>query len=75
MLQNIIMMIIGFVILIKGADLVVKGAVGLSRKLNWSEMLVGIVLVGIGTSLPELVVTINSSLIGESDIILGNAIG
>lgn len=75
MLQNIIILVIGFVILIKGADLVVKGAVGLSRKLNWSEMLVGIVLVGIGTSLPELVVTINSSLIGESDIILGNAIG
>lgn len=38
-------------------------------------MLIGIVLVGIGTSLPELIVTINSSLKGESDIILGNAIG
>lgn len=75
MVQNIIILIIGFIILIKGADFVVKGAVGLSKKLNWSEMLVGIVLVGIGTSLPELVVTINSSLIGESDIILGNAIG
>lgn len=75
MIQNIIIMIIGFIILIKGADFVVKGAVGLSKKLNWSEMLVGIVLVGIGTSLPELVVTINSSIIGESDIILGNAIG
>lgn len=75
MVQNVILMIIGFIILIKGADFVVKGAVGLSKKLNWSEMLVGIVLVGIGTSLPELVVTINSSLKGESDIILGNAIG
>lgn len=38
-------------------------------------MLIGIVLVGIGTSLPEIIVTVNSSLKGESDIILGNAIG
>lgn len=75
MIQNVIILIIGFVILIKGADFVVKGAVGLSKRLNWSQMLVGIVLVGIGTSLPELVVTIKSSLIGESDIILGNSIG
>lgn len=75
MIQNVIILIIGFVILIKGADFVVKGAVGLSKRLNWSQMLVGIVLVGIGTSLPELIVTINSSIIGQSDIILGNAIG
>lgn len=75
MLQNIIIMIIGFILLVKGADFVVKGAVGLSKRLNLSEMLIGIVLVGIGTSLPEIIVTVNSSLKEESDIILGNAIG
>lgn len=75
MVQNIILMIIGFVLLVKGADFVVKGAVGLSKRLNLSEMLIGIVLVGIGTSLPEIIVTVNSSLKGESEIILGNAIG
>lgn len=75
MTQNIIVMIIGFIFLVKGADFVVKGAVGLSKRLNLSEMLIGIVLVGIGTSLPELIVTIDSSLKGQSDIILGNAIG
>lgn len=75
MIQDIIVMIIGFVFLIKGADFVVKGAVGISKRLNLSEMLVGIVLVGIGTSLPEIIVTITSSLKGEADIILGNAIG
>ena len=75
MLQNIVIMVIGFVLLVKGADFVVKGAVGLSKRLNLSEMLIGIVLVGIGTSLPEIIVTITSSLKGESDIVLGNAIG
>lgn len=75
MIQNIIVMIIGFVFLVKGADFVIKGAVGISKRLNLSEMLVGIVLVGIGTSLPEAIITIDSSLKGESDIILGNAIG
>ncbi len=75
MIQNIIILIIGFVLLVKGADFVVKGAVGLSVRLNLSEMLIGIVLVGIGTSLPELVVTVDSSLKGQPDIILGNALG
>lgn len=75
MLQNVIIMIIGFVLLVKGADFVVKGAVGLSKRLKLSEMLIGIVLVGIGTSLPEIIVTVDSSIKGEVDIILGNAIG
>ncbi len=75
MQQNLIIMIIGFILLVKGADFVVKGAVGLSKKLNLSEMLIGIVLVGIGTSLPEILITVQSSLIGESSIILGNATG
>lgn len=75
MIQNAFILIIGFILLIKGADFVVKGAVGISKRLNLSEMLVGIVFVGIGTSLPEIIVTITSSLKGEADIILGNAIG
>ncbi len=74
-MKSVIIMIVGFILLVKGADFVVEGAVGLSRKLNLSEMLIGIVLVGIGTSLPEIIVTIDSSIKGESDIILGNAIG
>lgn len=75
MVKSIVIMIIGFFLLVKGADFVVKGAIGLSKKLHLSEMLIGIVLVGIGTSLPEIIVTIESSIKNESDIILGNAIG
>lgn len=75
MLYKIIFTIIGFVLLVKGADFVVKGASSIAKKFHLSEMLIGILIVGIGTSLPEIIVTIESSKIGNSDIIIGNSIG
>ncbi len=75
MLYEIVMMIIGFILLIKGADFVVKGASNIAKKFHLSEMLIGIVMVGIGTSLPEIIVTVKSSMSGNSDIIIGNSIG
>lgn len=69
------LMIIGFILLIKGADFVVKGASNIAKKFHLSEMLIGIVIVGIGTSLPEIIVTVKSSLTGNPDIIIGNSIG
>lgn len=73
--QNIILMIIGFALLIKGADWLLKGAIGIAKKSHISEILIGIVIVGIGTSLPEIIITIKSAMTGNTDIILGNAIG
>lgn len=73
--QNIILMIIGFALLIKGADWLLKGAIGIAKKSHISEILIGIVIVGIGTSLPEIIITIKSAITGNTDIILGNAIG
>lgn len=75
MLYEIMFMIIGFILLIKGADFVVKGASNIAKKFHLSEMLIGIVIVGIGTSLPEIIVTVKSSLTGNPDIIIGNSIG
>ena len=75
MLYEIMLMIIGFILLIKGADFVVKGASNIAKKFHLSEMLIGIVIVGIGTSLPEIIVTVKSSLTGNPDIIIGNSIG
>ena len=75
MLYEIIFMIIGFILLIKGADFVVKGASDIAKKLHLSEMLIGIVIVGIGTSLPEVIVTIQSTISGNPDIVIGNSIG
>ena len=68
-------LIIGFVLLVKGADFIVKGATGIAKKMNISEMIIGILIVGIGTSLPEIIITIRSALLEKSDIVIGNGIG
>ena len=69
------LLIIGFILLVKGADFIVKGATGLAKKIKISEMIIGILIVGIGTSLPEIIITIRSAIIGKSDIVIGNGIG
>ena len=75
MLISIFLLIIGFIILIKGADFFVDGAVGIANKLKISKMLIGLTIVSFGTSAPEFAVSIKSMLIGSGDIVLGNVIG
>lgn len=75
MAYNLLLMIIGLALLIKGADLLVKGATEIAKKFNISEMLIGIIIVGLGTSLPEMIITITSSISGHPDLIIGNALG
>lgn len=75
LLFEIIFIIVGFVFLVKGADLLVKAATSIAKKFGLSEMLIGLTIVAIGTSLPEIFITITSSLEGHSDLIIGNAIG
>lgn len=70
-----ILMIIGFLLLLKGADFLVKGATEIAKRFNISEMIIGILIVGIGTSLPEIIITIKSALEYKSDILIGNGIG
>lgn len=75
MIGNIILIIIGFALLIKGADLLVLGASKIAKKFNIPEIVIGLTVVAIGTSLPELVVSTTSALTGHSDIALGNVVG
>ena len=75
MLLEIIMIIIGFIFLVKGADFLVKAATSIAKKFGLSEMLIGLTIVAIGTSLPEVFITITSALDNHSDLIIGNAIG
>lgn len=75
MLFEIILICIGFAFLIKGADLLVKAATSIAKKFGLSEMLIGLTVVAIGTSLPEIFITITSALNGHPDLIVGNAIG
>lgn len=72
---SILLIIAGFVFLIKGADWMVTGASALARKKNISDLTIGLTIVAFGTSAPELVVNSVASFQNYSDIILGNVIG
>lgn len=75
MFINLILLIIGFIILIKGADVFVDGASAVAGNFKISKMLIGLTIVAFGTSAPELAVSIKSLLSGSGDIVLGNVIG
>ena len=75
LLINLALLLIGFVFLIKGADIFVDGASDTARKFRVPKMLIGLTIVSFGTSAPELAVSIQSILSGKSDILLGNVVG
>lgn len=61
--------------MIKGADLLVKAAISIAKRFGISEMLIGLTILAIGTSLPEIFITVSSAIDNRSDLIIGNAIG
>lgn len=75
MTNNILMIMLGFAFLIFGADLLVKGSSNIAKKFHIPEILIGLTIVAIGTSAPELIITITSSQGSSNDLIIGNAIG
>ena len=75
MINNILMIILGFVLLVVGADMLVKCASNIAKKFHIPEMLIGLTIVAIGTSAPELIITITSTQSSSTDLIIGNAIG
>lgn len=75
MFLQILILIIGFIVLIKGADLFVDAISSLAENFHLSKMLIALTIVAFGTSAPELAVSIKSSLAGQGDIVLGNVIG
>lgn len=75
MISSIAFFLLGFYILIKGADILIDGASSVARKFRLSEWLIGLTIVGIGTSIPEFAVTLSSSLRGDELIGLGTIIG
>jgi len=70
-----ILFVIGFVFLIKGADLLVEGSSSLAKRLGISDIVIGLTIVSLGTSAPELLVNIVASLKGNADIGIGNILG
>lgn len=75
MLLNIIFLIAGLVILMYGANLLVDGGAALAHRLKVSSMVIGLTVVAFGTSTPELVVNIVSSVDGSSALAMGNVLG
>ena len=75
MLLNIIFIIVGAALVLIGADKLTDGAVGLARRFQVPEMVIGLTIVAFGTSLPELVVSLFASISGSADLSVGNVVG
>ena len=75
MILDIILLVVGFIILIKGADIFVDGASSIAGNFKISKMLIGLTIVAFGTSAPEFAVSVKSLISGNGDIVLGNVIG
>lgn len=75
MLINLLLLVFGFVILIKGADWFVDGASAVAGNFKISKMLIGLTIVAFGTSAPEFAVSVKSLISGSGDIVLGNVVG
>lgn len=71
----ILMIIIGFILLVVGADFLIKGSSNIAKKFHIPETLIGLTIVALGTSAPELIITITSASSSSTDLIIGNAIG
>lgn len=72
---NLILLIVGFVLLIKGADIFVDGASNTAQNFKVSKMLIGLTIIAFGTSAPELAVSFSALASGNTDMVLGNVIG
>ncbi|MCR5732519.1 MAG: calcium/sodium antiporter [Sphaerochaetaceae bacterium] len=75
MLIAIVLFCVGLLFLIKGGDWFVDGATGIAKKFHIPEVLIGATVVSIGTTIPEVMVSVESALIGHGEIAYGNAIG
>ncbi len=75
MFVSILFIIIGFIGLIKGADFLVEGASNIAKKFNIPEIIIALTIVSIGTSMPELFVSLTSGIDGLSDVSIGNVVG
>lgn len=75
MFLYIMLLIVGFIILIKGADIFVDGSSSIAGNFKISKMIIGLTIVAFGTSAPEFAVSVQSLLSGNGDIVLGNVIG
>lgn len=73
--DTVLLFILGLALLIGGAEFLVRGAARLAAALGMSPLVIGLTIVALGTSSPELAVAVSSSLAGQSDLVVGNVVG
>lgn len=74
-MTNVLLLLLGIALLTAGGEALIRGALAAARRLGVSPLLCGLVIVGFGTSAPELVVSVNAALEGRPDIAIGNVVG
>lgn len=74
-MKNLLFLLVGFIFLIKGADLFVEGSSSIAKKFKIPSMIIGLTIVAMGTSAPEASVSVTSSLIGQNDMSVANVVG
>lgn len=75
MVLQIFILLVGFLLLVKGADWFVEGAAGIAKKLGIPQLVIGLTIVAMGTSMPEAAVSITAALQGNAGITIGNIVG
>ena len=75
LLKEILILVIGFVLLIKGADYFVEGSSSVARRLKVPSLIIGMTIVAMGTSLPECAVSVTASLTGNNTLAVSNVVG
>ena len=75
MILQMVLLALGFLMLVKGADWFVDGASGIAERFGIPQLVVGLTIVAMGTSMPEAAVSINSALKGNAGITIGNIVG
>ena len=75
LLLQVVLLVIGFTMLVKGADYFVDGAAGIATKFGIPQLVVGLTIVAMGTSAPEAAVSITGAMSGAADIAVGNVVG
>ncbi|MBQ8472691.1 MAG: calcium/sodium antiporter [Bacilli bacterium] len=73
--MDILFLIIGLIVIVKGSDFLVDGCVGLAKYLKIPTLVIGLTIVAIATGVPEIAISISSSLKGSNDLLLGNLLG
>ena len=74
-MYDILLLVLGLVVLVVGGDVLVRGAVAIAEKLSIPPLIIGLTIVSLGTSAPELFISVQAALAGSGGLAIGNVVG